>query len=101
MGSVAWASPVDVDAERNVERTVRTLLRSSPGSWRSSSTEVMPRVSETGMSPFSPEGEVGVNTLAVAIEGRFESFFEESPLLGEPEASDDDMADDEETEAAD
>ena len=99
--TVAWASPVDVDAERNAERTVRTLLRSSPGSWRSSSTEVMPRVGETGVSPFEPEGEVGANTLAVAIEGRFESFFEESPLLGEAEASGDDVADDDETEAAD
>ena len=99
--TVAWASPVDVDAERNAERTVRTLLRSSPGSWRSSSTEVMPRVSETGVSPFEPEGEVGANTLAVAIEGRFESFFEESPLLGEAAEPADDAADDAETEGVD
>ena len=99
--TVAWASPVDVDAERNAGRTVRSLLTSSSGSWRSSSTEVMPRINETGMSPFSPEGEVGANTLAVAIEGRFDSFFEESPLLAEAEDTSDDASDDEDSEGDD
>ncbi len=81
--TVAWASPVDVDEERNAARAVRPLMKSSPGAWRSASTEVMPRVSETGLSPFAADGPVGENALAVAIEGRFESFFEESPLLDE------------------
>ena len=87
--TVAWASPVDVDPERNAERTVRTLMRSSAESWRSASTEVMPRISETGLSAFAAEGEVGESVLAVAIEGRFDSFFEESPLLQEPDPADD------------
>ena len=93
--TVAWASPVDVDDEANAEREVRALLRSSADSWRSSSTEVMPRISETGLSSFTAEGEVGPNALAVAIEGRFDSFFEESPLLEEPEDVGEDASEDE------
>ena len=79
--TVPWGSPVDVDAEVNAGRVVTALLTSSPDSWRSASTELMPRISETGLAAFQPDGPVGANPLAVMIEGRFDSFFEESPLL--------------------
>ena len=89
----AWGSPVDIDAEANAGRAVTALLDSSPGAWRSTSTEVMPNVGESGATPFAPTGEVGVVTLAAMIEGRFDSFFEESPLLDE--ASEEDPAEEE------
>ena len=94
--TVAWASPVDVDEERNAERAVTTLFTSSPGSWRSSSTDIMPNLGAAGDVVYSPEGEQQANVLGVMVEGRFDSFFEESPLLDEPA---DEEADDEATDA--
>lgn len=79
----AWGSPVDIDTEANAGRAVTTLLASSSGAWRSTSTDVMPNVGESGEMPFAPTGEVGIVTLAAMMEGRFDSFFEESPLLDE------------------
>ena len=79
----AWGSPVDIDAEANADRAVTTLLESSAAAWRSTSTDVMPDVGESGEDPFAPSGEVGVVTLAAMMEGRFHSFFEESPLIEE------------------
>lgn len=84
--TLSWPSPLTVTARQGVAAT--DLLRSSEGSWLSSSTDVSPQVSETGISPFLPEGELGSQLLAVALEGRFESYFKgrPSPLLDNPEA---------------
>ena len=79
--TMAWASPVDVDAEANAGRQVQTLLTSSPGSWRSSSTDIMPSIGAEGGVVYRPEGDQQANALGVMLEGRFESFFEESPLV--------------------
>ena len=87
--TVAWASPLDVDEEANAERGVTTLFHSSDASWRSSSTEIMPNLGAEGDVVYTPEGDVGQNPLAVMVEGRFDSFFDESPLLDETEAVDD------------
>ncbi len=85
--TMAWTSPIDIDAERNAERSTTTLLSSSPASWRSTSTDIMPKLSATGDVVYAPEGERKANVLGVLIEGRFKSFFDESPLLAdEPEA---------------
>ena len=88
--TVPWGSPVEVDEEANATRSVTTLLSSSEASWRSASTEVMPRIGETGLAAFTPDGPVGASPLAVMIEGRFDSFFEESPLLAVEEDTDED-----------
>ena len=82
--TVAWASPIDVDEEANVERAVTTLLTSSPASWRSASTDIMPNLGPAGDVAYVPEGEQKANALAVMVEGRFQSFFEDSPLKEEP-----------------
>ena len=84
--TMAWASPVEIDAERNAGREVTELLRTSPESWLSSSTDVMPRVNELGLSAFEPDGEQAARLVGVAVSGRFESFFKgkDSPLLAEP-----------------
>ena len=92
--TVAWASPIDVDAESNAERAVTTLFSSSPESWRSSSTDIMPNLGAEGDVVYTPEGDVGQNKLAVMVEGRFDSFFEESPLLDDGAAADEALADD-------
>ena len=82
--TVAWASPIDVDEEANVERAVTTLFTSSPASWRSASTDIMPNLGPAGDIAYVPEGEQKANALAVMVEGRFQSFFEDSPLKEEP-----------------
>ena len=82
--TVAWASPIDVDEEANVERAVTTLFTSSPASWRSASTDIMPNLGPAGDVAYVPEGEQKANALAVMVEGRFQSFFEDSPLKEEP-----------------
>ena len=97
--TVPWGSPVEVDEEANAMRSVTTLLSSSGASWRSASTEVMPRIGETGLAAFTPDGPVGASPLAVMIEGRFDSFFEESPLLAAEEDADEEAGADENEDA--
>ena len=101
--TVAWASPIDVDEEANVERAVTTLFTSSPASWRSASTDIMPNLSPAGDVAYVPEGEQKANALAVMVEGRFQSFFEDSPLKEEPaEDAEDAIAEaDEDADAVD
>ncbi len=87
--TMAWASPVDVDSEANASREVTTLLQSSPDSWRSASTDIMPSLGAEGGVAYTPEGDQQANTLGVMLEGRFESFFDESPLVEDvPEMED-------------
>ena len=88
--TMAWSSPVEVDEERNAERTVTTLMRSSAASWRSTSTDITPSLDLSGQVVYTPEGEQRPNTLAVMLEGRFESFFDESPLAEDPSLLDED-----------
>lgn len=85
--TMAWASPIEIDAEANAGREVTELLRTSPESWRSTSTDVMPRVNELGTSAFEPVGDQGAQLVGVAVSGRFDSFFtgKDSPLLSGPE----------------
>lgn len=98
--TLAWASPIEVDEQANQARQVTTLMRSSSNAWRSNSLSVTPQAGSNGVSPFFTDGELRSNTLAVMIEGRFDSFFEEVPA---PEAAEDaEAADDaEQAERAD
>ncbi len=80
--TLTWASPITVDQEKNREREVTSLLKSSSQSWTSSLADVMPRLDATGASLYGPTGESQAHTLAVVASGRFESYFAEkdSPL---------------------
>ena len=84
--TLSWVSPLSVSPNENIRAT--ELLRSSNGSWLSTSTDVSPQVSDTGVSPFVPDGEQSSHLLAAALEGTFTSFYvgQTSPLL-EEEAS--------------
>ena len=87
--TMAWASPIDVDEERNAEREVRSLMRSSPASWRSRSTDIMPKLDADGGLNYMVDGDRGSSDLAIMLSGRFDSFFDESPLIdAADEASD-------------
>ena len=85
--TLTWASPIDASGAGGEARTATTLLESSPGSWLSEDLDVVPRITEQGLSAFHPEGEQGRHTLAVMLEGRFSSAFADrgSPLLQVPE----------------
>lgn len=102
--TVAWASPINVVAEKQGQRQVTELLRSSADAWLSSSTDVMPRIDESGLTAFTPEGERGSQLLGVISAGRFESYFagQPSPLLAEPDSEDTDTGagEDEQSEEA-
>lgn len=77
-----WASPITVDAEKNKGRTVIELLRSSPQSWVSDSLDLVPDYRAHPDTGFAVEGERKPRLLALAVEGRFDSFYQgkESPL---------------------
>ncbi len=78
--TLAWASPITFSADETArENTV--LLQSSPQAWLSESTDIMPRVDETGsgLSPWSQDGDAGEHALAVSSQGRFDSFFAGKP----------------------
>lgn len=74
--TMAWASPVSFSADETTRENV-VLLRSSPDSWLSSSTDIMPRLNEqgSGVSPWIREGEAAEHSVAVSSQGRFESYF--------------------------
>jgi len=104
--TMTWASPINVDTEANAGRTVTPLLKSSPGSWLSEDSDIMPRINERGSSAFVPGSEAGRQTLAVLVEGRFESQFagQTSPLLETPDKEgdiEDEPAEEDPTEAED
>lgn len=101
--TLTWASPIDASAAAGKGLTVTPLLESSAGSWLSESLDIMPRITEQGLSGFRPEGEQGRHLLAVMLEGRFGSAFagQQSPLLEVPdqESDIDDEADAQESAA--
>jgi ABC-2 type transport system permease protein len=77
---------------------------SSAASWRSTSTDITPSLDLSRQVVYTPEGEQKANTLAVMVEGRFESFFDESPLAqdeSEPSADEEDVAEGEDDEEED
>lgn len=80
--TMTWASPIHVDAAKNKERTVTELLKSSSMSWVSAGTDLLPNYDAYPQNGFPVSGKRGSRALAVAIEGRFDSFYEgkSSPL---------------------
>jgi len=81
--TMAWASPIVVDGSKNAKRNITELLYSSDKSWLSSSVNVMPQITQPGVSSFHPEGEQKRQLMGVISQGRFDSYFadKESPLL--------------------
>ncbi len=86
--TVNWASPIEVDAERNKERKVIRLLESSEESWVSSDTKIQPDFRAHGELGFPVGENQGRRLLGVAVEGQFPSYFagKPSPLLADEKA---------------
>ncbi|TKB05821.1 Gldg family protein [Desulforhopalus sp. IMCC35007] len=90
-----WASPIEVDTDKNKTREVVQLLHSSSKSWLSDSLNVLPDYVKNPDSGFKQEGTPQSYLMALAITGRFDSWFKgkQSPLL-EEQAQDSAPADD-------
>lgn len=87
--TLAWASPISVDTDKQKSRNVIELLHSSDKSWLSDNTNIMPQLTANGVVPYVPEGEQKSHLLGVIVKGHFESFFagKESPLLKKAESN--------------
>lgn len=87
--TMAWASPITFEGDSAI-RDYSVLLRSSPDAWLSSSNDIMPRLDEqtSGSSLWVREGDAGEHAVAIASQGRFESYFagKPSPLTQGDEA---------------
>jgi ABC-2 type transport system permease protein len=74
-----WASPVEVDEEKNQDRKTIVLLQSSPASWLRSDSDVNPDLQTYPEYGFPVEGDQGRRPLAVSVQGAFESYFKDRP----------------------
>ncbi|HYF19714.1 MAG TPA: Gldg family protein [Ramlibacter sp.] len=77
-----WASPIALDAAKAKGLQVTELLRSSEGSRVSRARQLIPDARELPPLGFRTEGDAGPRLLAVALQGRFTSFYrgKDSPL---------------------
>lgn len=78
--SMNWASPVQLNEEKNQNRQTSVLLTSSPGSWTSSSTIIQPDFELYPEVGFAISESQTSYPLAVAIQGSFDSFFKDKPI---------------------
>ncbi|WP_460588342.1 Gldg family protein [Haliea atlantica] len=76
-----WVSPVALDdaAEGAGTRHSEWLLRSSADSWLSDSLDILPDYQAHPATGYPVNGERGTHLLAVALEGRFTSFWQDKP----------------------
>jgi ABC-2 type transport system permease protein len=74
-----WASPVVVDEEKNAAREVTKLLQSSSESWTRTDSNIQPDFDAHPQLGFPVGSETERHTLAVSVQGSFESFFKDKP----------------------
>jgi ABC-2 type transport system permease protein len=81
--TMAWASPIVLDTDKQKSRKVTELLRSSDRSWVSGDMNIAPQITSEGITRYLPSGEQKSQLLGVITQGRFDSFFagKKSPLL--------------------
>lgn len=73
--TVPWASPIAVDEKKNEGRKVSRLLVSSPQSWTSDALDVVPDFAAHPGTGYAAPPQRGPQVLAVAVQGRFDSFY--------------------------
>ena len=74
-----WVSPITIDEEKNKERTVTVLARSTPQSWLRASTDIQPDFRRYPDLGFAVGDHQQSYPLAVAVQGVFKSFFTGKP----------------------
>jgi ABC-2 type transport system permease protein len=87
---INWPSPIEVDAEKTGSQKIDWLLKSSPQAWTSEELNLIPQLEVTGRGRLTPGNDQGEKLLAVAVTGRFDSYFEgqSSPLLAQDQVQD-------------
>jgi ABC-2 type transport system permease protein len=75
-----WASPVEVDMDKNANNDVQVLLSSSDNSWTTTNTNIQPDFTTYPDTGFAAPQETGSYPLAVSIQGTFTSFFKGKPV---------------------
>ncbi len=88
-----WASPISIDFDINDDREVTQLLTSSPESWITENTDLIPNYESFPENGFVASEDRNVHVLAIALQGRFESFYkdmEPPPLPADDEPRDED-----------
>jgi ABC-2 type transport system permease protein len=75
-----WASPITIDPDKNKDRQVIRLLQSSEQAWTSDSLNIQPNLQTHGGLGFPTGDQIGRKLLAVAVEGRFTSYFKDKPF---------------------
>ncbi|MBF0422411.1 MAG: Gldg family protein [Magnetococcales bacterium] len=85
--TINWASAIDIDPQKNKERKVVPLLTTSANSWTQNNPDVIPNYKAFPKLGFATDGQPKAKTVAVMVEGRFDSFFKgkPSPLLKKEE----------------
>jgi len=74
-----WTSPITIDEEKNAERQVTTLLQSSPESWTRTDINIQPDFELYPDLGFLMGDDKQSYTLAVSVQGIFESYFKDQP----------------------
>jgi ABC-2 type transport system permease protein len=74
-----WASPIMVDEAKNADREVTALLASTAGSWTQTDTNIQPDFELYPQAGFRVGDKQQAHTLAVSVQGSFESFFKDKP----------------------
>jgi ABC-2 type transport system permease protein len=74
-----WVSPIIVDEEKNADREVTKLLQSSPRSWMRIDANIQPDFNAYPQLGFPMGSDQERHTLAVSVQGSFESAFKDKP----------------------
>ena len=90
-----WASPITLDEAKNADRQVTTLLQSSPASWTQADINIQPNFDLYPGLGFPVGSEQAPRTLAVSLQGSFESFFKGKPSPFAADAGEGETAPDE------
>ncbi|HMU67599.1 MAG TPA: ABC transporter permease, partial [Cellvibrionaceae bacterium] len=81
--TMAWASPIILDAQKQTGLNITPLMHSSSQAWLGDGTKVMPELNGNLLSGFTPSGEQKSHLVGVIAQGKFTSWFagKNSPLL--------------------
>ncbi len=87
--TLQWVSPITIDQNKTKGLKVTPLLKSTAKAWTTTNTNTQPNTDLYPDTGFPVEGSPGVQTLAVAVEGSFASYFagKPSPFAATPTAS--------------
>ncbi|MES9945144.1 MAG: Gldg family protein [Candidatus Thiodiazotropha sp.] len=77
--TMTWPSGLNIDQEKNRQRQVTPLLQSTDRAWTSDDLNIQPDFTAHGPLGFPVGEKRGRQLLAVSVEGRFDSFFQDKP----------------------